>query len=159
ETVTFVAPAGPLSVTVSVYENCAPIVSGPPGAVFTTERSAASALVTTAVVAAALLVAGCGAAWFALTVAGCEIEPGEVGGTTSVIVRVAPARSSPMVHVTVPEAWLQLPWLLKADWKITPAGNWSTTVTPVAGLGPALAAVSVYANGLASTTVVGAVVA
>ena len=62
-----------------------------------------------------------------------------VGMTTTVTVADAPTARPPTEQVTVPDAWVQVPWVEDAEEKVTPAGRGSVTVTPVAGLGPALA--------------------
>ena len=52
------------------------------------------------------------------------------------IVALLPDIMSPIKQVTVPAASLQLPCVVLADWKRTPVGRVSVTVTPVASSGP-----------------------
>jgi hypothetical protein len=97
----------------------------------------------TKVVAVALLLALAGSGWLANAAATFDSVP-VVGGavTRIVIVAVLPMPSAPTMQVTVPVS-LQLPWLGTAETKVTPDGNVSATVTPLALDGPLLATVIV----------------
>ena len=53
------------------------------------------------------------------------------------------AASEPTVHAPVVDTYV--PCDVWAAVKVRPAGSWSVTTTPVAGLGPSLVTVSVYA--------------
>ncbi len=85
----------------------------------------------TVVVATAVLLDGAGSGWLPSTVATFVIVPGDCGCTTTVIVALAPPASVPSEQTIVgwPE---QLPWLALTETRVTPAGSWSVTVTPVA---------------------------
>ena len=86
----------------------------------------------------ALLFSVLGSDSLALTVAVLLIVPAVVGVTTMVTPTVAALATLPRLHVTVPPAWLQFPCAEDAETKVTPAGNVSLTVTPLAVDGPAL---------------------
>ena len=60
--------------------------------------------------------------------------PGVVGVTTMVTVAMAPSARVPRLQVTVPDVWLQLPWLGVAETNVTSAGRVSVTTTPAAAL-------------------------
>ena len=105
------------------------------GPVLLIERSADAAAVTV-VVSEELLLAGFGSAVVADTVPVLVIVPVAVGAVTTIVaVELPPVARAPIVQVTVP-ALLAHP--VEADWKPTPVGSVSETVTPVALLGPAL---------------------
>jgi hypothetical protein len=92
----------------------------------------------TVVVAVALLLPDTGSLSVAETVAVLLKTPTAVGVTTIVTVALRPLPSRPMVHVTVPAAWTQLPRLEVAETYVTPGGRGSVSVTPVARDGPLL---------------------
>src|SRR5947207_2867959 len=95
----------------------------------------------TEVVADAVLLAGFGSASLPLTVAELVMLPAVAGEVTvMVIVALAPEARLPTEQVTVPAEFAH-PVL--AETKVTPTGRVSVTVTPVAGLGPLLVAVTV----------------
>ena len=85
------------------------------------------------------LLAGFGSGSFAEILATLVAEGEAVLGAT-VIVTFTPAKTPmfPILQVTVPAAWLQLPSDEVADRKVTPAGNVSVMMTPVAPAGPLL---------------------
>ena len=66
-----------------------------------------------------------------------------VGMAVMVTDALAPLLMVPRLHVTVPDASLQLPWLEKAEPKVTLAGSVSDSTTPVAWDGPLLVTVTV----------------
>jgi hypothetical protein len=110
---------------------------------------ARSATGVTAVVAVAVLFAGVGSGSLAVTVAVLVMvvpPAAAVGVTWIVTVALAPLARVPNAQVTVvllTGGGVQAPWLGVAETKVTFAGSVSVTVTPVAGEGPALLAVSV----------------
>src|ERR1700737_2973002 len=113
---------------------------------------------TICVLAEAELFAVFGSVSLALTVAVLVMVPVAVGAlTTMVIVALAPFASGPMLHVTVPEAWVQVPWVELAETNVTPAGRESVTTTPDAPSGPLFVAVTVYVIGVVAVAVAGAV--
>ncbi len=65
----------------------------------------------------------------------------------------APLASVPSAQLIEVEP-LQLPWLGVAETNVTPVGNASVRVTPVACDGPLLVTVTVYVNGPAPRCVV-----
>src|SRR5437763_1974077 len=93
----------------------------------------------------AVLLAGLVSVSVAVTVAVFVMVPG-VGGawTTIVTVALAPLLMVPRLPVTVLPAVVTVPWLGVAETNVTPAGNVSVRVTPVAALGPLLATVTMY---------------
>jgi hypothetical protein len=96
------------------------------------------------VLAEAELFAGFGSVSWALIVAVFVMVVGLDGAvTTIVIVAVAPTASDPTLQVTVPEAWVQVPWVELAETNVTPGGRVSVTTTAVALFGPLLEAVTV----------------
>src|SRR5712664_1640369 len=109
------------------------------GAVFVIARSARRC---TVVVAVAVLFPGVGSVSFPLTLAVLlRVAPSAVVAgmpTTIVIVALALGASVPMVQVTVPLAWVQVPWVEVAETNVTPVGRVSVAVTPVACEGPLL---------------------
>src|SRR5216684_1797309 len=108
------------------------------GPVLVIDRSAEATIV---VVADAVLLAVFGSGSLPLTVAVLVMVPAVAGAVAlMVIVALAPEARLPTVQVTVPDAWVQVPWLEVAEPKVTPLGRVSVTVTPVAGLGPLLVA-------------------
>jgi hypothetical protein len=66
-----------------------------------------------------------------------------VGVITIVIVTLAPAVIVPMLQLTRPAAWEQLPCVELAETNVVPAGSVSPAVTPVAVLGPLLVTTTV----------------
>jgi hypothetical protein len=63
---------------------------------------------------------------------GCDAGPAPAIGfatTRTVSVREAPGARSPRLHETSPADWVQG---IDAESKVTPAGSWSRTTTPVA---------------------------
>lgn len=92
--------------------------------------------------------------WLPVTVAVLAIGPtvAESTETTTVIVAVPPLARLPNAPVIVPDALVAVPWLAVADTNVTPDGNTSVTVTPVASLGPALVTVKVYVKVPADVT-------
>jgi len=99
------------------------------------ERSADGAAVTV-VVNEELLFAAFGSAVVAETVPVFVIEPVAVGAVTTIVaVELPPVASAPTVQVTVPVLFAHP---VEADWKPTPVGSVSDTLTPAALLGPAL---------------------
>jgi len=106
-----------------------------------TDRSAEA---VTVVLAVALLLPAFGSFSVAVTLAVLVSVPLETGAvTTMVTVALDPLAIDPRLQVTVPALWVQVPWVGVADTKITPAGNVSVRVTPVAALGPALLTLTV----------------
>src|SRR2546426_785365 len=93
----------------------------------------------TLVVVEAVLLARFRSASLPETVAVLLAGPGSVRITTIVTLADAPTARLPTAQVTMPDAWVQAPWVEDAEKKVTPAGSGSVTVTPVAGPGPALA--------------------
>src|SRR5260370_14469800 len=85
------------------------------------------------------LLAGFGSGSFAEILAALVADGEAVLGAT-VIVTLTPAKTPifPILQVTVPAAWLQLPSDEVADRKVTPAGSVSVMMTPVAADGPLL---------------------
>jgi hypothetical protein len=71
------------------------------------------------------------------------IVPALCGLTVMVAVAVPELASVPMSQVTTPDACVQLPWVAVAETKVTPAGNVSVIVTPVALDGPPFVPVTV----------------
>src|SRR5262245_66333149 len=63
--------------------------------------------------------------------------------TTIVIVALPPLAIVPRSAVTVPPAWVTVPWLGVAETNVVPAGRVSVTLTPGASLGPLLVTVTV----------------
>jgi hypothetical protein len=105
------------------------------------DRSAAA---VTVVVAVALLFALLGSASVAVTLAVLVIVPPALGAITEIVtVADPPLAIVPRLHVTVPLACVHVPWVAVADTKVTPAGNVSVKVTPLAPLGPALLTLTV----------------
>ncbi len=104
---------------------------------------ARSAPAFTVVDSLAELSAGFGSSSFAPTAAAFLIVPAASGITVIVTVAEPAAASSPRSQLTVPAAWLQVPWLAVAETKATPAGSASVKLTPVAFEGPWLATVAV----------------
>jgi hypothetical protein len=95
-----------------------------------------------AFVTPALLFAGFGSCSLPVTLALLVSAPACVGCTTMWIVALAPAARLPRPHASgfgAPHA----PWLGRAEMNRMFAGNWSVTVTPVAGEGPLFVTVSV----------------
>lgn len=88
-------------------------------------------------VAELLVVKGSGS--FAETVAVFEKDPTVVGVTTIITVALAPFAKLPKEQLTD----VQVPWLGVADSNVTPTGNGSLSVTPVAAYGSALETVRV----------------
>ena len=84
-----------------------------------------------------------GSASFPETLAELVIEPAAVGVSEIVTVAEAALARVPRLHVTVPPACEQEPWLGVAEMKITPAGSVSVRITPVAVEGPPLVTVTV----------------
>ena len=71
--------------------------------------------------------------------------PTKAGSTLVTIVTgtVVPVATVPSWQVTVPVELVQVPWGALAETKLTALGRVSDTETPWAGLGPALATLSV----------------
>ena len=61
----------------------------------------------------------------------------------NVNVTIPPFVTLPILHVTVPPASLQVPWLDVAETKLVPAGKGSVKITPVAVPGPLLVTIMV----------------
>ena len=78
-----------------------------------------------------------------LTLAVFVIEPWAWGVTLIETLALPPIAIVPSGHVTVPDAWEQVPWDGVAETKVTPAGRVSVTVVLVAPEGPALLTLSV----------------
>ena len=97
---------------------------------------------TTVTVDVAVLFSGLGSETEELTMAVFVIVPTVVGVTTMLTAAFTPVAIVPRLQVIV-AAPVQLPWLDVTETKVTPAGNLSVSVTPVAGEGPLLLAVSV----------------
>jgi len=56
-----------------------------------------------------------------------------------------PTLNVPMVQLTVPPAWEQVPWVVETETKVTcGTGNGSETTTPVATPGPLFVICNVY---------------
>ena len=86
---------------------------------------------TVVITAGVILLLVLGSVRVPVTLAVLLIVPATVGVTTIVTVTGAPLATVPKLQVTVlPNE--QLPWLDIADTGVTPAGNVSNTVTPVA---------------------------
>jgi hypothetical protein len=117
-----------------------PTATGSGASVFVIDRSACA---VTVVDADALLLPGTGSVTPLVTLAVLFNVPPVVGVTTMVTVALAPFPRTPMEQITVLVP-LQLPWLGVADTYVTPAGNGSLTLTPVALFGPKLVTVIVY---------------
>src|SRR5260370_15655133 len=98
----------------------------------------------TVVVTEGELFAGLGSGSVALTLAVLVMEGAAAacGVTTMVAVALALLARELRLHVTVPAACEQEPWLALAETKVTPAGRGSVVVTLVAPPGPVLVAVS-----------------
>jgi hypothetical protein len=97
--------------------------------------------VFTVVAVVALLFPGTGSTVVADAVAVfVRLGVANVGLTTIVRTAFAPFASAPIVHVTVPEAFVQ-PAL--ADTNVTPPGSGSVIVTPAASEGPLFVTVNV----------------
>src|SRR5438876_1983123 len=94
-----------------------------------------SAAGLTAVATDALLFDEFGSISLPLTLAKFVIEPAKVGLTVIVIVALPPLTSVPIEHVTV-DVPLHVPEVEDAETYVTPPGNESVIVTPVAGSGP-----------------------
>src|SRR6266481_6748292 len=90
----------------------------------------------TVIVTLELLLPTWGSGWSPLTVAVLVTLPVAVGITLIVTVAILPLFSVPRAQVTVPPVCVQVPLVVETLRKVTPAGRWSTTVTPVAVLGP-----------------------
>src|SRR5713101_2995934 len=112
----------------------------------------------TVVVTEAELFAGLGSGSVALTLAVLVMEGAAAacGVTTMVAVALALLARELRLHVTVPAACEQEPWLALAETKVTPAGRVSVMVTLVAPPGPLLVAVNVYVRLLPTLTGLGA---
>src|SRR3989338_4733053 len=109
----------------------------------------------TVVLAEALLLPDAGSGSPPAMLAVFVIVPVTVGVTTIVIVTDAAFARPPMLHVTVPLAWLHVPVdapVHAALPNVTPAGSVSVTTTPVALLGPLFVAVTAYARELPTKT-------
>ena len=63
--------------------------------------------------------------------------------TINVIVALLPELMVPRLPVTVPDAWVAVPWLAVAELNVVPDGKASVTVTLVAVDGPLLVTVMV----------------
>ena len=100
-----------------------------------TDTSATGSTVVDAFVA---LLTRAGSNVLADTLAWFVIVPDVVGVTLIWTLVLAPFASAPRLQVTVPLAWLQVPWFGVADTNVTPPGSVSVTDTPVAPDGPAL---------------------
>src|SRR5712692_5613831 len=122
--------------------------------------TAMSATGVTVVVTEAELLAGLGSGSVALTLAVLVMEGAAAacGVTTMVAVALFNAMlgRAPTLHVTVPAACEQEPWLALAEKKVTPAGRVSVMVMLVAPPGPLLVAMSVYVRLLPTLTGLGA---
>jgi hypothetical protein len=126
-----------LFVTVIVYVNVPPVVTGSGLSVFVIDRSAT--LTSVAAVAVLFpLVLSLGDETVALFV----IDPAEDGAVAVIVIlgASAPAARFPPVrlHVTVPLTLLQLQFVPDAPTNVVPAGRVSTTFTAEASSGPAL---------------------
>src|ERR1700730_17178691 len=98
----------------------------------------------TCVVADDELLAALGSVSLPVIVAVLVMSPAVAGAVALiVIVALAPLARLPTLQVTVPEAFVQVPWEEVADVKPTPVGRGSVTVTPVAASGPLFLAVTV----------------
>src|SRR5581483_236198 len=64
--------------------------------------------------------------------------PGPVGAATMVTPALSLTARLPMLQVTTPLAFVQLPTLALAETRVTSAGSVSVTVTPVAATAPLL---------------------
>src|ERR1700674_2013471 len=137
-TTTPVALLGPLFVTVTV--NVTLELSGGVGLSTTFATAMSAAWPVTVAEAASLPGLGSGCASAGL---GAVLKTGVVPVTVAMIDRVALAvlAMAPMSHN--PVAALYVPALGVAETKVSPAGSWSVTCTPVALLGPLLVAVMV----------------
>jgi hypothetical protein len=72
------------------------------------------------------------------------ILPVAVGVTTMVTVASKAEASEPMLHVTTPCDWVQLPAVVVTETKLTPMGSVSVNVTPVESFGPSFRRFAVY---------------
>jgi len=70
-----------------------------------------------------LLFAMLGSGWFPETVAVLVTEPAADGVTLITTKASLPLFSVPMLQVTEPAAWLQVPWLVKTWPKTKPVGR------------------------------------
>src|SRR5438128_1205055 len=103
----------------------------------------------TEVTTVAELLAGFGSGSFCPTAARLVMSPLTVGLMTTIwTVRLLVAGTVPKLHTTVPPALEQLPWLLLAETKLTPAGKKFDKINPVAAAGPGLNTPSMYVMGL-----------
>src|SRR5713101_334317 len=122
--------------------------------------TAMSATGFTVVVTEAELLAGLGSGSVALTLAVLVMEGAAAACGVTTIVAVALFNAmlgrAPTLHVTMPAACEQEPWLALAETKVTPAGRVSVMVTLVAPPGPLLVAVNVYVRLLPTLTGLGA---
>ena len=101
--ITFVAVAGPLLVTLMVYVRSCPAVTEVADAVMVTATSA-EGLAVTDVVAVLFAEFGSGVLLVTLAVSGIVVVTSTAGVTTSVAVAVAPLASVPIGMVTSPLA-------------------------------------------------------
>src|SRR5947209_6544742 len=99
------------------------------------DKSAGSVLVTVVDVLAVLL-PGLGSGSLAVTLAVLLSVPASVGVTTIVTLALLSNARFPRLQATVPLACAQVPWVDVAETNLTPAGNVSVSVTPVAAEGP-----------------------
>src|SRR5262249_6882805 len=120
---------------------------------FVIDRSAAAA--ATVVVADAVLLAAFGSVWSPDSVAVFVVVPAVVGAVTTIVrVADAPLARMPIVHVTLPEPFVQP---VEAVTNVTPVGRLSVMVTPVALPGPPSLTDTVQVNCCPVVTVAGAV--
>ena len=136
-----VAFDGPRLSTWMSQNPSAPALAGSSG--LQTLVTARSARAWTVVVWVAVLLPGTGSNWFAAATEAVLVMtrdaslPRKPDGMPTWIANVVdwPASSEPSAQVSVPAAFVQSGLL---DWKVTPAGRTSVTVTASAVLGPAL---------------------
>jgi hypothetical protein len=113
-------------------------MTGSGESVFVNERSALLGEAgITVVEAVVVLFAGRGSDSIPETVTVLVIVPAVAGITLTITVVLAPFDRLPRLHVTVAFT-LEQPWLGVTETKVTPGGNVSVTVTPVASAGPLL---------------------
>lgn len=144
-TVTLCAVLGPLLVTVMVYDNAPPAVTGSAESVLVMERFDTP---VTTVGSVELLSAGTGSPSLADTIAVLLMAPLSGGAVSVTVMTGAVAMPRPaLVHVSVPLTGAghvhPVPLALTND---AVAGRVSVTVTPVAEFGPLLATVIKYEN-------------
>src|SRR4249919_1453184 len=78
----------------------------------------------------------------AVSVSDVAVDDGDTR-TTTVMATVPPLAMLPRLHVTVPLACAQVPWLAVADTNVASPGRASVTTTLAAALGPAFPTVIV----------------